>query len=130
MSEEIKKIDSSFSNAVAAKSFQRMDDPTAVSIGESNAKANAITFYDDMNSHIINELLYMAESGQIQNYKIKIKKVYYDSYLDKPRQYLDKNKELHVFEFVEDCIINTLQHNSPIGDCSSITISYSKSANF
>lgn len=128
--EEIQKITSTFANAINIKPFQTMDSETTVSIAEGNSKANSLIFYDNENSYIIGHLLYLAETGKIQNYKIKIKKIYLDGTTGKPRQYVDLDGNLNVFSFTEECILGSLQHTSPIGDVSQITITYSKAANF
>lgn len=118
--EEIIKINSAFANNISMKPAQFMSEKTSVSIGEANAKANTLSFFDNPSSYLCNKLISLAESGEIQNYKLKIKK----NYLNNAGQLRFVNGSQ--FEFVEEVYITSFQYSSPLGDLASIVLNYVK----
>jgi hypothetical protein len=121
--EEIIKINSEFTSLVKLNPFQLMSGETVETVGENNSKSNTFTFFDN-DSYIANKLIYIAETGQIQNYKLKIKKQYLNN--DGTLRTIN-NKSL---EFVDYYNILSFDHTEPIGEFSQIVLALSKAITF
>ena len=119
--EEIKKIESSFANAITARPMQFMSEKTSTSIAESNAISNSISFYDSPNSELAKRLIYLAETGEIQNYKFKIRKEYLSP--DGKIRELASDKPL---KFEHDYIMTTISYDNPLGDLALFTINFTR----
>lgn len=121
--EELIKINSSFTSLVKLNPLQLMSGTTIETIGENNAKSNAFTIFDS-DSYIANKLIYLAETGEIQNYKLKVKK-----------QYLNNEGQLRynngiALEFVDYYHILSCEHTEPLGGFSQLIIALSKAMSF
>lgn len=126
--ERIYQVDSAFSNTLNIKAAQCLGEKTTEIIGESNSISRVLTFYDSADSAMCNHLLYLAETGKIQNYKIRIIK-----------KYCDENGVIRVDNFPgmkqnenlvikENYLIQSLVYSGAPGDLSTITIIFSKAA--
>ena len=69
-------------------------------------------------------MLYLSETGEIQNYPIKIKKKYLNS--DNAVRMDNENK----LEFVDTYYVLNFEHTEPMGNISEILLSVSKAKIF
>ena len=108
----LKVVEPSISNQKEIKTFQGLNEETSSAVVSNNVISETLRFYMDLENPVILDLVINAETGNSQNKVYSLKKSY------------KRVDGTAIRTFYKDVIIQGAILNLPIGDISTITVSF------